>query len=135
MAVLAGVDFFTVEVLTWRGLVTCYIFFFIHWRVAVSAGPESPGIRPGMDAADGAQRDRRDGGFLDRRRYALHDRDTKFCSVFRATPAARGIKPDSTPGAESKPEFVRRKMGAIGERGMLIETNLVRRSLAANAHL
>jgi hypothetical protein len=30
MAVLAGIDFFTVEVLTWRGLVTYYILFFIH---------------------------------------------------------------------------------------------------------
>jgi hypothetical protein len=30
MAVLAGVDFFTVEVLTWRRLVTYYVLFFIH---------------------------------------------------------------------------------------------------------
>jgi hypothetical protein len=25
MAVLAGIDFFTVEVLTWHGLKTCYV--------------------------------------------------------------------------------------------------------------
>ena len=30
IAVLAGTDFFTVEVLTWRGLVTYYVLFFIH---------------------------------------------------------------------------------------------------------
>ena len=30
MNVLAGCDFFTVEVLTWRGLVTCYVLFFLH---------------------------------------------------------------------------------------------------------
>ena len=30
MAVLAGTDFFTVEVLTLRGLVTFYVLFFIH---------------------------------------------------------------------------------------------------------
>jgi putative transposase len=30
MAVMAGVDFFTVEVLTWRGLVTYYVLFFLH---------------------------------------------------------------------------------------------------------
>ena len=30
MDVLAGTDFFTVEVLTWRGLVTYYVLFFIH---------------------------------------------------------------------------------------------------------
>src|SRR5215470_13234254 len=30
MGVLAGTDFFTVEVLTWRGLVTYYVLFFLH---------------------------------------------------------------------------------------------------------
>ena len=30
MAVLAGTDFFSVEVLTLRGLVTYYVLFFIH---------------------------------------------------------------------------------------------------------
>jgi putative transposase len=30
MAVLAGTDFFTVEVLTWGGLVTYYVLFFLH---------------------------------------------------------------------------------------------------------
>ena len=30
LSVLAGIDFFTVEVLTWRGLVTYYVLFFIH---------------------------------------------------------------------------------------------------------
>jgi hypothetical protein len=36
-------------------------------------------------------------GFLEQRRYASHDRDTKFCSVFRATLAAGGIKPIPLP--------------------------------------
>jgi putative transposase len=30
MNVLAGTDFFTVEVLTWRGLTTYYVLFFLH---------------------------------------------------------------------------------------------------------
>jgi putative transposase len=30
LALLAGTDFFTAEVLTLRGLVTCYVLFFIH---------------------------------------------------------------------------------------------------------
>jgi hypothetical protein len=30
MDVLAGTEFFTVEVLTWRGLVTYYVLFFRH---------------------------------------------------------------------------------------------------------
>jgi hypothetical protein len=40
--VLAGADFFTVEVLTWRGLVTYYVLFFIEVgsrRVSVGASP------------------------------------------------------------------------------------------------
>ena len=36
-------------------------------------------------------------GFLNQPRYALHDRDTKFCSVFRETLAAGGIKPIQLP--------------------------------------
>jgi transposase InsO family protein len=36
-------------------------------------------------------------GFLDQRRYVLHDRDAKFCSVFRATLTAGGIKPIQLP--------------------------------------
>ena len=36
-------------------------------------------------------------GFLGQWRYVLYDRDTKFCSVFRATLAAGGIKPIQLP--------------------------------------
>jgi len=36
-------------------------------------------------------------GFLDQRRYALHDRDTKFCPAFRETLKAGGIKPIQLP--------------------------------------
>jgi hypothetical protein len=46
LAALAGADFFTVEVLTWRGLATYYVLFFLHLesrRVSVAA---SPGILP-----------------------------------------------------------------------------------------
>ena len=36
MAVLAGTDFFSVEVLTWRGLATYYVLLFLIWRPDVS---------------------------------------------------------------------------------------------------
>ena len=36
-------------------------------------------------------------GLLDQRRCALHDRDTKFCSVFRETLKAGGIQPIQLP--------------------------------------
>jgi hypothetical protein len=50
-----------------------------------------------MDAADIAQRNRGGVGFLEQQRYVLHDRDTKFWSVFRATLTAGGIKPIQMP--------------------------------------
>lgn len=48
MDVLAGADFFSVEVLTWRGLVTYYILFFIHLesrRVSIAGITEHPAGR------------------------------------------------------------------------------------------
>ena len=47
MDVLAGTDFFTVEVLTWRGLVTYYVLFFISciWTAGGSPSLASPIIR------------------------------------------------------------------------------------------
>jgi len=94
MAVLAGIDFFTAEVLTWRGQITYYVLFFIHLetrRVSLA------GITPHPDQAWMLQMARNatgeSWGFLDERRYALHDRDSKFCPLFRATLQAGGIKP------------------------------------------
>lgn len=43
MAVLAGTDFFTVELLTLRGLVTYYVLFFIHFE---SRRIEIAGVTP-----------------------------------------------------------------------------------------
>src|SRR5581483_3084060 len=45
IAVLAGVDFFTVEVLTWRGLATYYVLFFLHLERDGSRSPGLPNIR------------------------------------------------------------------------------------------
>jgi putative transposase len=45
MDVMAGADFFTVEVLTWRGLVTYYVLFFLHLesrRVSVAGITRHP---------------------------------------------------------------------------------------------
>src|ERR1700686_1936363 len=45
LAVLAGTDFFTVEVLTLRGLVTYYVLFFIHLasrRVSIAGITDHP---------------------------------------------------------------------------------------------
>jgi transposase InsO family protein len=98
LAVLAGIDFFTVEVLSWRGLVTYYVLFFIHLesrRVSVAGITRHPDQGWMQQMARNATSE--SWGFLDQRRYVLHDRDTKFCSVFRATLAAGGIKPIQLP--------------------------------------
>jgi hypothetical protein len=45
MDVLAATDFFTVEVLTWRGLVTYYVLFFIHLdsrRISIAGITDRP---------------------------------------------------------------------------------------------
>src|ERR1700719_1136859 len=83
MDVLAGTDFFTVEVLTWRGLVTYYVLFFIHLesrRVTVAGFTRHPD-REWMEQV--ARNATHEGwGYLNQCRYVLHDRDTKFCPSF-----------------------------------------------------
>ena len=98
MAVLAGVDFFTVEVLTWRGLVTYYVLFFIHLesrRVCLAGITRHPTEQWMLQIARNATSD--SWGYLDNRRYVLHDRDAKFCASFRATLDSGGIKPLALP--------------------------------------
>src|SRR3954454_2691316 len=94
MAVLAGIDFFTVEVLTWRGLSTYYVLFFLHLdsrRVTLAGITQHPTeewmvqmARNAVDAIDGP---------LLPIRFALHDRDTKFCASFRSTLQSGGVQP------------------------------------------
>ena len=98
LAVLAGIDFFTVEVLTWRGLVTYYVLFFIHLEsrrvclAGITRHPDEAWMEQMARNATGES-----WGNLERRRYALHDRDTKFCDSFRATLRSGGIRPIQLP--------------------------------------
>ena len=46
------------------------------------------------------------GDSLDQRQYVLQDRDSKFCSLFRATLKAGGIKPIPLPATKSKPDLL-----------------------------
>jgi transposase InsO family protein len=93
MDVLAGADFFTVEVLSWRGLVTYYVLFFIEVgsrRVrlgGITRHPESSWMQQVARNAtmEGA-------GYLNGCRYLLHDRDRKFCHEFRDTLATGGVE-------------------------------------------
>jgi hypothetical protein len=84
MDVLAGTDFFSVEVLTFRGLVTYYVLFFIHLdsrKVEVSGITPHPNERWMKQIARNVTMD--GWGFLNNCRYLIHDRDTKYCQSFR----------------------------------------------------
>jgi putative transposase len=85
LSVLAGTDFFTVEVLTLRGLVTYYVLFFIHLE---SRKVEIAGITPRSTEQWMKQMARNvtmeGSGALGDNRYLLHDRDTKYTASFLA---------------------------------------------------
>ena len=84
MEVLAGTDFFSVEVLTLRGLVTYYVLFFIHLesrKVEIAGMTPHPNERWMKQIARNVTMD--EWGFLGNCRYFIHDRDTKYCQSFR----------------------------------------------------
>jgi putative transposase len=93
MDVLVGTDFFTVEVLSWRGLVTYYVLFFIElesrcvWLGGITQHPDASRMQ---QVAPNATMEGT--GYLNGRRYLLHDRDQKFCREFRQTLATCGVK-------------------------------------------
>jgi transposase InsO family protein len=93
MDVLAGADFFTVEVLTWRGLMTYYVLFFIEVgsrRVRLGGITRHPESWWMQQVARNASM--QDSGYLNGCRFLLHDRDQKFCREFQDTLAAGGVK-------------------------------------------
>ena len=93
MAVLAGTDFLTVEVLTLRGLVTYYALFFIHLdsrKVEVSCLTPHPNERWMQQIARNVTMD--DWGSLNNCRYLIHDRDTKYCQSFRDSIESGDVK-------------------------------------------
>ncbi len=98
LALLAGTDFFTAEVLTLRGLVTYYVLFFIHLesrRVDIAGITVHPNEAWMKQIARNATMD--DCGALRDCRYLLHDRDTKFTRSFRAILVSGRVKPLALP--------------------------------------
>ena len=93
MAVLAGSDFFTVEVLTWRGLATYYVLFFIHLvtrRITLAGITRHPTEAWMTQMARNAVDDT--SGALRQCRYVLHDRDAKYCMAFDDVLASEGVR-------------------------------------------
>ena len=93
MSVLAGTDFFSVEVLTWRGLTTYYVLFFLNLetrRITLAGMTRHPTqswiIQMARNAVDDTS------GALRQCRYLLHDRDAKFCAAFDDVLASEGIR-------------------------------------------
>jgi hypothetical protein len=98
MAVLAGADFFTAEVLTLRGLVTYYVLFFIHLesrKVCIAGMTRYPD--EGWMDQQARNVTLEEWGFLRDCRYVLHDRDTKFCLSFRQTMESGNVQPVRLP--------------------------------------
>ncbi len=93
MAVLTGIDFFTVEVVTWRGPATYYVLFFLQLegrRVSLAGMTRHPDKEwMGQMARNAVDPDF---GYLRDQRYVLHDRDTKFCASFRSILESEGVK-------------------------------------------
>jgi putative transposase len=92
--VLAATDFFTVEVATWHSLITYYVLFVMELstrRVHLA------GITPHPNDAFMMQYARQltdpFEGFLRRKRYLLHDRDTNFLHGFDQMLRTSGVKP------------------------------------------
>jgi putative transposase len=94
LAVLAGTDFFTVEVLTLRGLVTYYVLFFIHLesrKVDIAGITGQPDERWMQQMARNVTME--GWGALGDCRYLLHDRDTKYTHSFQAIINSGHVQP------------------------------------------
>ena len=98
LALLAGTDFFTAEVLTLRGLVTYYVLFFIHLesrRVDIAGITIHPGELWMKQIARNVTME--GCGVLRDCRYLLHDRDTKYTLSFRTIIASGRVEPLALP--------------------------------------
>jgi transposase InsO family protein len=94
MDVLTATDFFTVEVVTLRGLVTYYVLFFIHLetrRIEVAGITQHPHESWMKQMARNVTMD--EWGFIQGCEYLLHDRDTKYCESFRRTVKSAHVEP------------------------------------------
>jgi len=95
---LAALDFFTVEVLTLRGLVTYYVLLAMELstrRVEAAGITPCPGEKFMTQVARNLT-DEFDGFFWDKR-YVIMDRDDKFTPMFRRILRDSGVKPVRLP--------------------------------------
>jgi hypothetical protein len=85
MDVLAGADFFTVEALTWRGLVTYYVLLPRSRQPSGTTGPHHAPSGVVVAAEGGAQRHDAGQRLSEWLPLPVDDRDPRFCREFRET--------------------------------------------------
>jgi hypothetical protein len=131
---IAGADFFTTDVWTWRGLVTYYTVFVIDLasrRVQIVGSTPHPDdvfmqqVARTMTAADD--------GLLVEHRVLICDRDTKWSAPVARAPG-RGGHPrgaDAVSGAQC--ECLRRTVRALDQRGVPRSANSDRRAAFATS--
>jgi transposase InsO family protein len=133
--VIAATDFFTIEVLTLRGLVTYYVIFVIHLstrKVVIAGATPNPNgafmtqiVRNLTDEFD---------GFLKHHSYLIMDRDTKFTEDFRDAIKREAVEtircPPRAPKCNAYAErFVRSIKEECLERMILLGEQSLRRAL------
>jgi len=110
LALLAGTDLFTAEVLMLRGLVTYYVLFFIHLEsrqmdiAGITVHPDEPWIQH-------PERDMEGCGAL--RDYLLHDATRNT----RALPSNHCVRSGRTARAACAPPELECLCGALGQVG------------------
>jgi transposase InsO family protein len=95
---IAATDFFTIEGVTWRGLVRYFVLFVIDLKTRRA---EIAGIAASPNGAWMSQIARNwtdsEDGFLLRSRYLIHDRDPLFTKRFREILESSGVHPVKLP--------------------------------------
>jgi hypothetical protein len=114
MNVLTGCDFFTVEVLTWRGLMTYYVLFFIHLesRRVIVAGITRHPDREWMEQI-GHSATPYIWGYLHPCRYVLHDSRHQVLWIVSVGIGVGRRENDSASGQKSEFEGLCRTMGSL----------------------
>jgi putative transposase len=95
---IAATDFFTVEVVTWRGLVRYFVLFVIDLKsrrvevAGITATPNGDWMRQiARNLVDCEE------GFLVNSRHLIHDRDPLFTHAFAGTLRRAGVHPVKLP--------------------------------------
>ena len=132
LAVLAGTDFFSVELLTRRGLVTFYVLFFIHLasrKVEVAGMTAHPNELWMQQMARNVTME--GWGFLGTCRYLLHDWDAKLHRVVSSDHQGGWGRARCAAAAIAESECFRRALRALNKGGVPGSDDLLRTGIAS----